>query len=98
MKIVVEEVFLENFLLMFFVLRTISFIFHERARFVFLSCVLSGVMTTLIPLLYLSPIGNFLLEAGLGLIFICLSFNFSNLKRFVLLFCGYYATAGLQRS
>jgi len=89
MKIVVEYVFLQNFLLMFLILKTVSFMLHEKTKSVWLSATLSGVTTTLIPALHLSPIGNFLLEAGLGIVFICISFN---LKKFILLFLGYYCT------
>ena len=92
MKIVIEEIFLENFLIMFFVLKTTSFIFHERARFVYISAILSGAVTTLLPLFSLSSIGNFLLEAGLGIILICMTFELKNLKKFLTLFGGYFST------
>ena len=82
MKIVIEYVFLENFFLNCFILKTVSFLVKEKCRRIWLSAFFSACFTIVMPLLNLSILGGILCEIGVMALMICLSFNFKTFKKF----------------
>ena len=92
MEIVIEYVLLENALINFIVLKTVSLLTKEKGRFFVLTACLGGILAVVIPLLYLSPIGYVLMDVGVAILSVCLSFKFSNLKKFLQLFLCFFVT------
>jgi len=86
MKIVIEYVFLENFFLNCFILKTASFLIKEKGKRFWLSAFLSACFTIVMPLLNLSVLGGIFCEIGVTALMVCLSFNFKTLKKFLRLF------------
>lgn len=93
MKIVVEYVFLENFLINLIILKTITLVSKEKGRLFWLSALLGGALTVALPALRLSTLGAFLVQIGLSLLFLCISFKFKTFKKFVQLFLCYFVSA-----
>lgn len=92
MEIVIEYVLIENALINFIVLKTVSLLTKEKGRFFVLTACLGGVLAVVMPLLYLSPIGYVLMGVGVAILSVCLSFKFSNLKKFLQLFLSFFVT------
>lgn len=95
MKIVIEYVLLENFLINFIVLKTVELFLKEKGRFFFLSALMGAVVTLICPLLKLSTFGSFLLQFGFAVFYVCISFKFSTFKKFSILYLAYFISAFL---
>lgn len=95
MKIVIEYVLIENFLINLIVLKTVALFLKEKGRLFFLSAGLGAVVTLLCPLLNLTTFGSFLLQLGFAVFYVCISFKFCGLKKFAVLFLSYFAAAFL---
>ncbi len=93
MKIVVEYVLIENMLINLISLKTTALVTKEKGRLFLLSAFLGGCLTVVMPLFSLNSIGLFLIQIGLVCIYICLSFKFKTLKKFLrLYFCFFIVT------
>lgn len=92
MKIVIEYVLIENFLINLMILKSVSLILKEKGRLFFLSAFLGACCTVVIPILYLSAIGSFLLQIGLVVFYVCISFKFKTLKKFMQIYLTYFVT------
>ena len=95
MKIVIEYVLIENFLINLIILSTVSLFLKEQGRLFFLSAFLGAGVTLLCPLLNLTTLGSFLLQLGFAVFYICISFKFSSLKKFCMLYFAYFVSAFL---
>jgi len=95
MKIVIEYVLIENFLINLIVLKTVSLFLKEKGRLFFLSAGLGAVVTLLCPLLNLTTLGSFLLQFGFAIFYVCISFKFSGFKKFCVLYLSYFVSAFL---
>lgn len=93
MKIVVEYVLLENFLINLIILKTTANVLKEKGRLFFVSAVLGACVTVVIPLLFLNSLGELLLQVGLAVFYICISFKFKTIKKFARLYvCHFVVT------
>ncbi len=92
MKIVVEYVLLENLLINLIILKTTSLLLKERSRLCLLSAFFGGCVTVAMPAMMLSKLGYVLIEIGLSMIVICISFKFKTLKKFLGIFLTYFIT------
>lgn len=92
MKIVVEYVFLENFVINSIVLRTTALLTKEKGKLFLLSAFLSTCFTVIMPMLRLNVYGSFLIKIGIAILNICLSFRFKTAKKFLQLFLCYFVT------
>lgn len=90
MKIVVEYVLIQNMLINLITLKTCSLLLKENGRRVFLSAFLGACVTVVLPLMRLNTIGAFLVEIGLNIIVICISFKFKTLKKFIKIFLSHF--------
>ncbi|MBE7076157.1 MAG: hypothetical protein E7375_03745 [Clostridiales bacterium] len=90
MKIVVEYVLLENLLINLIVLKTSSLVAKEKGRLYLLSAFLGACFTIVLPLFCLSTIGHIIVQLGLSFVFICLTFRFKTLKKFIYLVLCYF--------
>ncbi len=95
MKIVIEYVLIENFLINLIVLKTVELFLREKGRLFFLSAGLGAVVTLLCPLLRLTTFGSFLLQLGFAIFYVCISFKFSGLKKFAVIYLSYFVAAFL---
>lgn len=95
MKIVIEYVLIENFLINIIVLKTVELFLKEKGRLFFLSAGLGAVVTLLCPLLNLTTLGSFLLQFGFAIFYVCISFKFSGFKKFAVLYLSYFVSAFL---
>lgn len=95
MKIVIEYVLIENFLINLIVLKTVALFLKEKGRLLLLSAALGAVVTLLCPILNLTTFGSFLLQAGCAVFYVCISFKFSGFKKFAYLYLSYFAAAFL---
>lgn len=95
MKIVIEYVLIENFLINLIVLKTVSLFLKEKGRLFFLSALIGAVVTLLCPLLNLTTFGSFLLQFGFAIFYVCISFKFSSFKKFCTLYFAYFVSAFL---
>ncbi len=95
MKIVIEYVLLENFLINVIVLKTVELFLKEKGRLFFLSALLGAGVTLVCPILRLSTFGSFLLQFGFAIFYICISFKFSTFKKFAYLYLAYFVSAFL---
>lgn len=95
MEIVVEYVLLENLLINLIILKTTALLTKEKGRLFFLSAFLGACFTVVMPILYLSTFGSFLIEAGLAILYVCLSFKFKTIKKFARLYLSYFVTTFL---
>ena len=95
MQIVVEYVLLENFLINLIILKTVSMILREKGRLFFLSAFFGACLTVAMPAIYLSSVGWFLVELGQAILCVCISFRFKKIKKFLQIFCTYFAAAFL---
>lgn len=82
MKIVVEYVLIENFLINLIILKTVELILKEKGRLFFLTSLLLSTTTVILPLFKLFAWGNFLLEWGMMIFVVCISFKFKTFKKF----------------
>lgn len=92
MKIIIEYVLLENLLINLIVLKTTSLLSKEQGRLFFLSAFFGAGLTVVLPLFFMSKLGYFLVEIGVVLISVCISFKFSTIKKFLHLFCSYFVS------
>ncbi len=92
MEIVIEYVLLENFLINLIVLKSTALLVKEKGKFFLLSSFLSACLTVALPSFYLSTIGYFLVEIGVAILSVCLSFKFSNIKKFLFIFLCFFIT------
>ena len=90
MKIVIEYVLIENFLINLMILKSVSLILKEKGRLFFLSAFLGACCTVVIPILYLSAIGSLLLQIGFVVWYVCISFKFKTLKKFMQIYLTYF--------
>ncbi len=95
MKIVIEYVLIENFLINLIVLKTVGLFLKEKGRLFFVSALLGAVVTLICPLLRLTTGGSFLLQLGCAVFYVCISFKFSGLKKFLVLYLTYFMSAFL---
>ncbi len=95
MIIVVEYVLIENFLINLIILKTTSMLTKEGGRWLFLSAFFGACLTVAMPAMYLSAIGSFLVEVGVAIVSICISFKFKKIKKFAILFSTYFISAFL---
>ncbi|MBP3619035.1 MAG: sigma-E processing peptidase SpoIIGA [Clostridia bacterium] len=82
MKIVVEYVLISNFMINIIIFKTTALVLKERGRLFLLSSTLSACVTLVLPLLSLSALGCFILQFGLNILLVCISFKFRTLKKF----------------
>lgn len=92
MEIVVEYVLLENLLINMIVLKTTALLTKEKGRLFLLSSFLSACLTVAMPIFYLSAFGYFLIEIGVAILSICLSFKFKTFKKFIHIFLCFFVT------
>lgn len=90
MKIVVEYLFLESFLINFVVFKSTAMLLKERLRFVWISCILCAIATVCLPILRLSRAGTILFDAGLIGLCANISFKWKSLGRFLQLFASIF--------
>lgn len=90
MKIVIEYVLLENLLINLIVLKTTALLSKGNGRLFFLSAFLGACLTVVLPMFFMTKLGYFLVEIGVVLISVCMSFKFSTIKKFFYLFCSYF--------
>ena len=83
MKIVIEYVLLENFLINFFILKTTQFFLKEKARFVLLNSLFGAIITLVFPIFDLPIILSLIAKGLVGSIMVCVSFSFKTLKRYL---------------
>lgn len=95
MQIVVEYVFVENFLIGLIILKTVGMILREKGRWFFLSAALGACLTVVMPALYLSSLGWLFVEAGQAVLCVCISFKFKKIQKFFQIFCTYFAATFL---
>ena len=95
MKIVIEYVLLENFFINLIVLKTVELFLKEKGKFFWVSACLGSALTLATPLLGLSTFGNFLLQFGFAIFYVCISFKFSTFKKFLSLFVCYFVSSFL---
>ncbi len=93
MKIVVEYVLIENFLINLIILKTTSMLTHEKGKLLLLSAFFGACLTVALPALYLSSFGTFLVEVGVAIVSICISFKFKKIKKFAIIFSTYFISA-----
>lgn len=86
MEIIIEYVLIENLLINLIVLKTTALLTKEKGRFFLLTSFLCACLTVSIPIFYLSTIGSFLVEIGVVILSVCLSFKFHTFKKFLQLF------------
>lgn len=86
MEIVIEYVLLENLFINLIVLKTVALLTKEKGRFFLLASFLSACLTVALPSFYLSTFGYFLVEFGVAILSVCLSFKFNNIKKFLFIF------------
>ena len=90
MKIIIEYVLIENMLINIISLYTTSMFTKERGRYFWVAAFLGGCVTVVLPLFNLTAVGSFLLEIGLVCLYICISFKFKTLKKFLKLYICFY--------
>ncbi len=95
MKIVIEYVLAENFLINFIILKTTALLTKEKCKLKFLSAFLCACLTVVMPLFALSSFGWFLVEIGQVILAICVSFKFKKVKKFAQIFLCYFAATFL---
>lgn len=95
MKIVIEYVLLENFFINLIVLKTVELFLKEKGKFFWISACFGSALTLATPLLGLTTFGNFLLQAGFAIFYICISFKFSTFKKFLGLYACYFLSSFL---
>lgn len=93
MKIVIEYVLLENLLINLIVLKTTSLIIKEKGCLFLLSALLCAGFTVVLPALALSGLGSFLVQIGLTILCVCISFKFVRWKKFFQIFCCQFLSA-----
>ena len=92
MEIIIEYVILENFLISLLILKTTALLSKEKGRLFCISALISGGVTVVLPLLYITPWGSVLFQIGLTTIFLCISFKFKTFKKFLQLFVCYFVS------
>ncbi len=90
MKIVVEYLFLESFLINLVVFKSTALLLKEKTRFVWLSCSFVAVATVCLPLFRLNRAGTILFDAGLIGLCAIISFRWKSLGRFLQLFASIF--------
>ncbi len=87
MKIFVEVVFMANFVINFFILKTVAVWLNVKGRFVVATSCVGAIATTILPLLNLTMAGQLLFEIGIWTILLCFSFSFQKIRQFLKIFC-----------
>lgn len=95
MEIVVEYVLLENLLINLIILKTTALLTKEKGRLFILSAFLGACVTVVLPILHLNTWGGFLVQAGLTIFYLCISFKFKTIKKFSRLYLSYFVTTFL---
>ena len=95
MKIVIEYVLLENLLINLIILKSTALFLREKGRLFLLSAFLGACLTVALPALRLSALGSVLVQVGLVMVLVCISFKFFSLKKFVQIFATYFVCACL---
>jgi stage II sporulation protein GA (sporulation sigma-E factor processing peptidase) len=95
MKIALEYVLIENFLINLIVLKTVELAFKENGRLFWLSALLGAIFSLGIFFVQLSPLGQVLLQLSFAVFYLCISFKFSTLKKFFSLYFCYFLVAFL---
>lgn len=93
MKIVIEYVLIENFMINLIILKSCELILKEKGRFFWLSAIFGAGVTLVMPILHLAAFGAILLQAAVSIVVVCISFKFKTLKKFLQIYvCFYVAT------
>ncbi len=92
MKVVVEFVFLENFLINLLEIKTTSILSHEKCSLAWVSAALGAAFCVILPALRLLSIGYLLVQVALVTLSLCISFKFKTFKKFVFLFVCHFIT------
>lgn len=92
MKIVIEYVLFENFLINLMVLKTTSLVSKEETKLCWLASSLGACLTVALPIFRLSIFGCLIVEIGQIWLSECLCFKFRTLKKFVYLFLCYFVS------
>lgn len=95
MKIVIEYVLIENFLINLIILKTVELFLKEKGRLFWVSALLGAGLALVTPILKLTNFGSFLLQFAFAIFYVCISFKFKTLKKFVTLYLGYFVSAFL---
>jgi hypothetical protein len=90
MKIVIEYLFIESFLINFVVLKSTTLLLKEKARLIWLSASIFAVATVCLPLFRLSKLGLILFEIGMIGLTVSMSFKWKSLARFLQLFASVF--------
>lgn len=93
MQIVIEYVFLENFLVNLVLLKTTALLSKNKGRLFILTAFLGACFNVVLPLFRLSGVGHFLVQTGIVTISVCLSFKFKKFKAFLMLFLAFFASS-----
>lgn len=82
MVIEIELSLFINFVVNFFILFLTALFFKEKARFIWLSALLGGVIAIIMPLFALPSFARLLNQVFVSVLLVSISFSFSSVKRF----------------
>jgi len=83
MKIIIEYVLIENFLINFFILKICESFLKEKASLKILNSIFGAIVALCFPLFNLTSIGEILLKIFVGSIMVCISFSFKTFGKYL---------------
>lgn len=89
MKIVIEYVLIENFIVNFFILKTTEMFIKEKAKLIILNSIFGSIIALVFPLFNLSTFASVFAKALVGSIMVCVSFDFKTLTKYLYIYFAF---------
>ena len=89
MKIVIEYVLIENFIINFFIIKITELFLKEKARLIILNSIFGSIIALVFPLFRLATFPSLIAKALVGSIMVCVSFDFKTMTKYLYIYFAF---------